>query len=136
MAATSLSDEEISNNQNRAIVAMQRANTARGILAELTAEIVATSNAVATLRQLGTEDASPFWHLDTYLYLIYPTKNGKRQRRYIGSNTERVQAALAAIKRAHVANEGEKRIQALAVTIERLAFEAEKVAHLAGHINT
>ncbi len=44
-------------------------------------------------------DATPFWHQGRYLYLIQPQINGKRTRRYIGSQPDKVKDALAAIRR-------------------------------------
>jgi len=44
-------------------------------------------------------EASASWHQGRYLYLIEPQKNGKRKRRYIGSDPDKVRQALAAVKR-------------------------------------
>lgn len=53
--------------------------------------------------------ATPYWHLQRYLYLIRPQKDGKRVREYIGAQPERINQALAAVRREqrfqHVAQE-------------------------------
>lgn len=43
--------------------------------------------------------ATPYWHQQRYLYLIRPQKDGKRVREYIGSQPERINQALAAVRR-------------------------------------
>jgi len=48
---------------------------------------------------LSRIEASASWHQGRYLYLIEPQKNGKRKRRYVGSDPDKVRQALAAVKR-------------------------------------
>jgi PAS domain S-box-containing protein len=44
-------------------------------------------------------EATPYWHQEKYLYLIFPKKDGKRVRKYIGTKKQKVDEALNAIKR-------------------------------------
>lgn len=43
--------------------------------------------------------ATPYWHQEKYLYLIYPKKNNKRLREYIGTKKPKVEQALNSVKR-------------------------------------
>ncbi len=43
--------------------------------------------------------ATPYWHQQRYLYLVRPQKGGKRVREYIGAQPERINEALAAVRR-------------------------------------
>jgi PAS domain S-box-containing protein len=43
--------------------------------------------------------ATPYWHQEKYLYLIYPKKNNQRQREYIGTKKAKVEQALNSVKR-------------------------------------
>ena len=43
--------------------------------------------------------ATPYWHQEKYLYLIYPKKNNQRQREYIGTKKDKVEQALNSVKR-------------------------------------
>ncbi|HSH72819.1 MAG TPA: hypothetical protein VK974_07155 [Methylophilaceae bacterium] len=54
----------------------------------------------AELVDMGTIYAGTTWKDGKYLYLIYPGKNGEdRQRVYVGSDSDKVAEALAAIER-------------------------------------
>jgi len=53
----------------------------------------------ATLETTQRIEATPYWHQEKYLYLIYPKKDGKRVREYIGTKKQKVEDALNAIKR-------------------------------------
>lgn len=52
-----------------------------------------------TLNSATRVAATPYWHQQRYLYLVRPQKDGKRVRDYIGSQPERVNEALAAVRR-------------------------------------
>lgn len=43
--------------------------------------------------------ATPYWHQQRYLYLVRPQKDGKRVREYVGAQPERINEALAAVRR-------------------------------------
>lgn len=43
--------------------------------------------------------ATPYWHQQRYLYLVRPQKDGKRVREYIGAQPERINEALASVRR-------------------------------------
>ena len=53
----------------------------------------------ATLESTDLIEATPYWHQEKYLYLIFPKKEGKRVREYIGTKKQKVDEALNAIKR-------------------------------------
>jgi len=43
--------------------------------------------------------ATPYWHQEKYLYLIYPKKNNQRQREYVGAKKLKIEKALNSVKR-------------------------------------
>ncbi|MGR6873396.1 PAS domain-containing protein [Pseudomonas sp. HK3] len=53
----------------------------------------------ASLESTNLIQATPYWHQEKYLYLIFPKKDGKRVREYIGTKKQKVDEALNAIKR-------------------------------------
>jgi len=53
----------------------------------------------AELEKLPMLEASLYWHMDAYLYLIGPTKGGYRTRKYIGNQPEKVKDATEAVTR-------------------------------------
>ena len=79
----------------------------------------------ARLEKAGIINAKPYWRPDrvgnrTLLYLIHPSQHGKRQRDYIGKDSKKQKAALAAIERyrqhrelADAASQAQSRIAAI-----------------------
>lgn len=65
------------------------------------------------LSTAGLIEASPYWHKNRYLYLVYPMVNGERRREYVGADTEKTSSALAAIRRAARSKELSARLTAL-----------------------
>ncbi len=62
---------------------------------------VLRSALLVELQQLQEQSritATPFWHQGRYLYLNQPQVDGQRKRQYIGSQPEKIKAALAAIR--------------------------------------
>ncbi len=57
--------------------------------------------AIATLESEGLTDGKPTWNSGKYLYMYHPNPGvkGGRDRRYVGSNPEKVQAELDAVDR-------------------------------------
>ncbi|OAI04903.1 hypothetical protein [Methylomonas methanica] len=56
---------------------------------------------MTALKDAGLIYANEYWRDDKYMYLNYPTEgDGKRQRRYVGCDPERIQAARDGIQRA------------------------------------
>lgn len=60
---------------------------------------VAIATQMLDLEQLGVIHAGTYFHWQKYLYLIYPMKNGKRKRVYVGSDRAKIAEAEAAIER-------------------------------------
>ncbi len=54
---------------------------------------------IAAIESLGIIDASPYYRDGTYLYLIHPMKDGKREREYIGKDPTKVREALDKVER-------------------------------------
>jgi len=52
------------------------------------------------LKEVGFLHALPFWKSKKYLYLLYTDTNGQRQRRYVGCNPAKIDAAFEEIQRA------------------------------------
>lgn len=51
------------------------------------------------MESLGMTDAKPAWRNDKYLYLVSPMINGRRNRKYIGSDLSKIHAALEKVDR-------------------------------------
>lgn len=69
--------------------------------------------------------ATPFWHQGRYLYLNQPQINGKRTRRYIGSQPDKVRDALAAVRRAERYQQIEQELQQLDAQIRSASFRLD-----------
>lgn len=55
---------------------------------------------MAELDKAGLIYAAPHWREGKYFYLVYPVKSGdKRRRDYIGTDTQKIEDAQAAIAR-------------------------------------
>lgn len=52
------------------------------------------------LEKAGLTYASEHWREGKYMYLIYPTHDGQRPRKYVGTDPQKVAAARAGIARA------------------------------------
>jgi hypothetical protein len=78
---------------------------------------------MAVLKKQGLIYAKPHWRNGKYLYLLHPTKAGeKRIREYVGSESDKIEAAEAAMLRATQYTELEKRLQKL----QNVASEGRK----------
>ncbi len=55
---------------------------------------------LAELKTAGLIYATSHWREGKYLYLIYPQRDGRRTRKYIGSDPKRIADAQAGIQRA------------------------------------
>jgi hypothetical protein len=71
------------------------------LVAGLEAELVDVERQMAELQRLGLTHASPHYKAGKYLTLLYPSQAGtKRRRDYVGNDPQKVEEALARIKRA------------------------------------
>lgn len=77
------------------------------------------------MNDLPRIDATPFWHQGRYLYLIQPQINGKRTRRYIGSQPEKIKEALAAIRRQQRYGQIQQELQQLDSQIRAAGFRLD-----------
>ena len=68
-------------------------------LDNLAAEIRYSRKEIAALEQQGATQATEHWREGKYLYLLHPTRDGKRVREYIGCNPAKVQAAQDRVDR-------------------------------------
>ncbi|MET1077516.1 MAG: PAS domain-containing protein [Pseudomonas sp.] len=69
--------------------------------------------------------ATPYWHLQRYLYLIRPQREGKRIREYIGSQPERINDALAAVRREQRFQEVSRELQQIEGQIRTATFKLD-----------
>jgi hypothetical protein len=63
-------------------------------------ELQNANERMRSLEAAGLIYATEHWRNGKYLYLIYPQVNGQRERKYIGSNPDRIAEARAGIQRA------------------------------------
>lgn len=54
---------------------------------------------IEQLVNLGAIRATPYYRDNKYLYLIYPSDHGSRQREYVGSDPDQIAEALAKLDR-------------------------------------
>lgn len=83
------------------------------------------------LQQQHPVNASPHWRRDDkgelrYLYLVYPTANGRRKREYIGVNVEKQRIALGQVQ-AH------KELVVVQEKMANITRRLERVARLLEH---
>lgn len=69
--------------------------------------------------------ATPYWHQQRYLYLIRPQKDGKRVREYIGAQPERIDEALAAVRREQRYQEVCRELQQIEGQIRTATFKLD-----------
>ena len=79
------------------------------------------------LREAGIIDATPYWHQGKYLYLIYPTKNGKRRRDYVGADPRNCAPIIAALRRAQRHQQIEVRLQRLEAHLREAMFLVDRL---------
>lgn len=70
-------------------------------------------NEMEVLKKAGLTYASEHWRSGKYLYLIYPSRDGQRERKYIGADPAKIADAQASIRRAN--------------EYDRLAIEAARI---------
>ncbi|MHB8473227.1 MAG: hypothetical protein ACYDC8_10390 [Gammaproteobacteria bacterium] len=80
-----------------------------------------------TLLETGIIDATPYWHQGKYLYLIYPTKDGKRQREYVGADQRKCAPIIAALRRAQRYQQIEVRMQQLETHLREAMFLVDRL---------
>ena len=79
------------------------------------------------LREAGIIDATPYWHQGKYLYLIYPTKDGKRRRDYVGADQRNCAPIIAALKRAQRHQRIAARLQHLETQLREAMFLVDRL---------
>jgi len=79
------------------------------------------------LSEAGIIDATSYWHQGKYLYLIYPTKEGKRQREYVGADQRKCAPIIAALRRAQRHQQIEVRLQRLETQLREAMFLADRL---------
>jgi hypothetical protein len=102
------------------------------IAAQKTALAVKQSE-METLKNAGLIYANVHWRSGKYLYLIYPSHDGQRERKYIGANPAKIEAAKASIRRANEYGQ----LATEAAQIERTLWQGgerlrDAVAYLSG----
>lgn len=80
----------------------------------------------ARLQSLEPVTATPHWRKDShgqprYLYLIYPQKDGQRERTYVGSDPVKVAAALDRVQAARDLTEMLGQIKQINARLDRIA---------------
>lgn len=71
------------------------------LIAAQKAALVVKQNKMEELKNAGLIYASEHWRSGKYLYLIYPSHDGQRERKYIGADPSKIEAAQASIRRAN-----------------------------------
>jgi hypothetical protein len=79
------------------------------------------------LMETGIIDATPYWHQGKYLYLIYPTKAGKRQREYVGADQRKCAPIIAALRRAQRHQQIEARLRHLETQLREAMFLVDRL---------
>lgn len=76
------------------------AETLPAIIARQKEALAVRTREMQTLKREGLIYAAEHWRAKKYLYLIFPSHNGERERRYVGADESKVAEARAAIQRA------------------------------------
>ena len=79
------------------------------------------------LLKTGIIDATPYWHQGKYLYLIYPMKDGKRRREYVGADPRKCAPIMAAVRRAQRHRQIEVRLQHLETQLREAMFLVDRL---------
>jgi hypothetical protein len=77
------------------------ANQLPALIAAQKAALVVKQNKMEELKKAGLTYVSEHWRSGKYLYLIYPSHDGQRERKYIGADPSKIKAAQALIRRAN-----------------------------------
>ena len=70
------------------------------LIAAHKADLASKQKAMNDLQTAGLAYAVEHWHDGKYLYLIHPSRNGQRPRKYVGANPAKIAEAQASIRRA------------------------------------
>ncbi len=96
-------------------------------ISTLHARYEALSKQKHALLEIGIIDAMPYWHQGKYLYLIYPTKDGKRQREYVGADQRKCAPIIAALRRAQRHQQIEAHLQHLETQLREAMFLVDRL---------
>jgi hypothetical protein len=80
------------------------------------ATLAVKQNEMEALEKAGLIYANEHWRSGKYLYLIYPSRDRQRERKYIGADSDKIEAAQASIRRAN--------------EYDRLAIEAARIERI------
>lgn len=81
------------------------ANQLPALIEAQKAALAAKQSEMETLKNAGLIYANVHWRSGKYLYLIYPSHDGQRERKYIGANPAKIEAAKASIRWANKYNQ-------------------------------
>jgi len=96
-------------------------------ISTLQARYMALSKQKHALLETGIIDATPYWHQDKYLYLIYPMKGGQRRRDYVGADPRKCAPIIAAVRRAQRHQQIEVRLQHLETQLREAMFLVDRL---------
>ena len=71
------------------------------LIDRLDAAIASTTATMKRLEVAGLIYAAEHWRDGKYLYLIHPSKDGQRERKYVGADPAKIAEAKAGILRGH-----------------------------------
>ena len=64
------------------------------------ADLASKQKAMKELQTAGLTYAAEHWRDGKYLYLIHPSRDGQRERKYVGADPAKIAVAQASIRRA------------------------------------
>lgn len=118
-------------DKTAAQISLQRLGTNLSVLPKkistLQARYEVLSKQKHALLETGIIDATPYWHQGKYLYLIYPTKDGKRQREYVGADQRKCAPIIAALRRAQRHQQIEASLQHLETQLREAMFLVDRL---------
>jgi len=83
------------------------------LIDKLDAAIASTTATMKALEVAGLIYAAEHWRDGKYLYLIHPSKDGRRERKYVGADDNKVAEARAGILRGQEYDELATRLRKL-----------------------
>lgn len=64
------------------------------------ADLASKQKTMKELQKAGLTYAAEHWRDGKYLYLIHPSRDGQRERKYVGADPAKIKEAQASIRRA------------------------------------
>ena len=115
--------------------ARKNLTTATEQLDNLAAEIRYWQSEIAALEAQGATQATEHWRERRYLYLMHPTRDGRRKREYIGCDPAKVQLAQDRVNRYNKAEQHRKEIADLHRQLQLLIDTAAAIIERNTHIS-